>query len=56
MTRDHALVAGELLVVTELPNGRMQERVEPEDAAQRRGQCVGMQVAAEDMAAFVCKQ
>ncbi len=46
---DHALVAGEFLVVSERPGSGMQQGVEPEHAAQHQVRGIGLQVAVADV-------
>ena len=53
MTRDHAGIAGQFLVVAEPARGEMHERVEPEQAAQDRDEGIRQQVAAGDVLALV---
>ena len=52
---DHAGIASQLLVVAESARGEVQQGVEPEQATQRRGERIGMQVATGNVHALVGK-
>lgn len=56
MPGNHALVACEFLVLAKVACGVVQQRVEPENAAQERSKRVALQVPMTDVRIFVLAQ